>query len=1035
MRVLKSTKFWGLLVFFLLAFYTLAGFFLVPYLITNVLPQKLDNQTNVNGSIQKATFNPFTFALKVQNANFLQNKKPLLKVENLELIINPMELFSKTISFEKILISKPEIHTIIAKDGKLNLLTMVKNQQTTKTSSPTTWNVSIVDISIKNGNLAFKDEREKHPFTFSLNPINYEGKNLSTKKGSISPQKLVTKGMDAKNLSIDANLTISPFKTQGNINIESILVENLWNYGLGKEGFYPKKALANISLSYLLEVKKSGLGIDIDDIAISLNEVEIYKKEDKVSKIKKINFNDASLKANISKEKKSIRLTKGNLKIEGIKAFSSNSLNLDANIEKFSLFDILFDFSQKNGIKLGIKKGGLKDGEFSYNDKKDGIDGIFKTLDLKDFSLHVKKDTILALQHITLDNLKLGKTNLLDTPFEVGLDRFDVKKLDFTLADKDYNLLVKDIDLDSLELKNKNLPKPSLHVKSASLKDSTLLDGKYIGNSLNLKGANFILSMEKDKTFDFLKGYKNKSETNSTFEYELKTLNIEDTKVDFSDKSLSTPFHKEITSLKLELTDILSKNSIPIKYKLSAKDDKSLTLNSKGDIFKSPLHVKADFYLLDKDLPATNPYLKEFTNLTITKGEIESSGSVDYEQLMFKIKSDSMFKNMDVKTEDLKPFFNFSKLDIKGFDFNQAKDKMRLKNIKLANSKSYIFIDKNGKANIKNILKSKQKKVKKSKTKFIFDMDNFDVKNGEFYLVNGTFKDKSDLHVKKIDASLKHFYLSKKQNSTFNFKGLVQDSGYLSVDANLIPKDIKKDTKLNINLKDLDAHSISPYAQRYIDYSIKDGKISSNYNQNIKDGKLQGVTNINLSSVHLGKKANNKTAIQIPLDLAFLVLRDRNGDINLDIPISGDMNDPTFNYGLIIINTVKNIITSIVSSPFSLLGNILGIDGEKLKTMDFEASSFELLPSEKDKFKQYKDILEKHPNLKLTIRGTYDKDIDLSKKDDLEKFINLANQRAKTIEENLLKFGIPKDKIIIEKPKKTKAKYKKWVECKIGIKI
>jgi len=139
---------------------------------------------------------------------------------------------------------------------------------------------------------------------------------------------------------------------------------------------------------------------------------------------------------------------------------------------------------------------------------------------------------------------------------------------------------------------------------------------------------------------------------------------------------------------------------------------------------------------------------------------------------------------------------------------------------------------------------------------------------------------------------------------------------------------------------------------------------------------MEGSNKINLDSLTLGEKIESKDAVNLPLDLAIALLKDSKGQIDIDLPVSGDLNDPDFRYGSIVWKAIGNLITGIVTSPFKLLGSILGIETENLKSIDFAAGEFALIGSEEEKMVQYQQILEKRDALKLHITPSYSETID-----------------------------------------------------------
>ena len=93
-----------------------------------------------------------------------------------------------------------------------------------------------------------------------------------------------------------------------------------------------------------------------------------------------------------------------------------------------------------------------------------------------------------------------------------------------------------------------------------------------------------------------------------------------------------------------------------------------------------------------------------------------------------------------------------------------------------------------------------------------------------------------------------------------------------------------------------------------------------------------------IDQLEFGAATESKQAVPLPVKLAAALLKDRNGVISLDLPVSGSIDDPTFKIGPIIWKLVVGLITKIVTAPFALLGSLFG-GGEQLAYIDFPAGS------------------------------------------------------------------------------------------------
>jgi hypothetical protein len=131
-----------------------------------------------------------------------------------------------------------------------------------------------------------------------------------------------------------------------------------------------------------------------------------------------------------------------------------------------------------------------------------------------------------------------------------------------------------------------------------------------------------------------------------------------------------------------------------------------------------------------------------------------------------------------------------------------------------------------------------------------------------------------------------------------------------------------------------------------------------------------------LRDFELGEKVEHPGAMSLPLGLAVALLKDPEGRIDLDVPVRGDLNDPEFKYGAVVAKALFNVLTKIVTSPFALLGKLVGAEAGELEYIVFEPGRAELSPPELEKAGKIAEALELRPQLSLQIAGVYEPDSD-----------------------------------------------------------
>jgi hypothetical protein len=173
---------------------------------------------------------------------------------------------------------------------------------------------------------------------------------------------------------------------------------------------------------------------------------------------------------------------------------------------------------------------------------------------------------------------------------------------------------------------------------------------------------------------------------------------------------------------------------------------------------------------------------------------------------------------------------------------------------------------------------------------------------------------------------------------------------------------------------DLELAPLSPYAGKYAGYKIERGKLSMDVQYSIKpDGTLQANNQVILNQLTFGEKVDSPSATTLPVRLAVALLKDSDGVIDINLPISGSLNDPEFSFGRLILRVIVNLLVKVATSPFSLLA---GGGGEQSNTVEFVPGTATLTPPSGDVVTRVGQALVKRPNLILTVAGAADSDAE-----------------------------------------------------------
>jgi uncharacterized protein involved in outer membrane biogenesis len=189
--------------------------------------------------------------------------------------------------------------------------------------------------------------------------------------------------------------------------------------------------------------------------------------------------------------------------------------------------------------------------------------------------------------------------------------------------------------------------------------------------------------------------------------------------------------------------------------------------------------------------------------------------------------------------------------------------------------------------------------------------------------------------------------------------------------VNPLSRDLFLDIKASA--KDIELPPLSPYAVKYAGYGIERGKLSVNVKYFLEDRKLAAENNIYLDQLTFGEKVDSPTATKLPVLLAVALLKDRNGVIDVNLPISGTLDDPQFSVGGIIIQVIVNLVVKAVTAPFTLLAAAFGgAGGEDLAYIEFAPGSAALDSTDEKKLTTLAKALGDRPGLNLDVAGRVD---------------------------------------------------------------
>ena len=228
-----------------------------------------------------------------------------------------------------------------------------------------------------------------------------------------------------------------------------------------------------------------------------------------------------------------------------------------------------------------------------------------------------------------------------------------------------------------------------------------------------------------------------------------------------------------------------------------------------------------------------------------------------------------------------------------------------------------------------------------------------------------------DAKIAALNGEISTIATTSSEPSTVKMEGKVDEFGQVQISGTVTPLEPAANTDIRVAFENVDMPKFSAYSIPFAGQEIASGRLDLDLGYTISEGALVGENSVVLRDFELGDKVEHPGAMSLPLGLAVALLKDPDGRIDLDVPVRGDLNDPEFKYGSVVRKALANLLTKIVTSPFALLGNLVGAEADELEYLVFEPGRPDLSPPEMEKAGKIAEALGLRPQLELQISGVY----------------------------------------------------------------
>ncbi len=455
--------------------------------------------------------------------------------------------------------------------------------------------------------------------------------------------------------------------------------------------------------------------------------------------------------------------------------------------------------------------------------------------------------------------------------------------------------------------------------------------------------------------------------------------------VSAEDRKPAKPANFKIAQLSFQLKGVSNAGNAPVTVSLSSRLQETGALALEGTATLLPPSAALKIALTNLDLRAFQPYVEEQVKLVINRGALNLNGNARYTlapaapRLTFR--GDLTLAQFATADDVLfKDFAKWDALSVTGVQLDLQPDKLRLEEVKFTGLDTSLIIGPDHRANLQTILRNQlavtnqpappgAPPVKPANPDVALEKLVF--ANAAIHFADQSIEPHCAFDVRDFGGTIQHLSLQSKSPATVDVKGNVDERSPFGVSGRIDPSPGSLFADLAVAFTNTDLTAFTPYCEKFAGRPLAKGKLSFGVHYLVEHNALKAENGFYLDQLTLGAKNNSPDATSLPVKLAIALLKDRNGRIQLDIPVQGRLDDPKFRLAPIIWQVVVNLITKAATAPFALLGAAFG-GGQEMSFVAFDPGQVVVPESEVKKLDTLSKALYERPTLNLEISGAVD---------------------------------------------------------------
>lgn len=386
----------------------------------------------------------------------------------------------------------------------------------------------------------------------------------------------------------------------------------------------------------------------------------------------------------------------------------------------------------------------------------------------------------------------------------------------------------------------------------------------------------------------------------------LKDVQLRNYQVHLADRQAKPAVALELGPLNVDVQNFDSLNASPFTLKVDSGLGKQGKIQAAGDVNLNPVSARLKVNTKDIDLRVAQSYISPFIRLELRSGMLGSDLDVNLKsteplalQITGRAQVDQLHTLDTLKTRD---FVKWQRLMIEGLNYQHG-DSLSIAKVSLLQPYARFMINDDRTTNVDDLLipqpadsgaKSPAQKTASKEKPLGILIGQIAINDGSANFADFSLTPNFATAIQQLNGQIGTIDSRQAKPASVDIKGKVDRYAPVTIKGSVNPFDPMAALDIATSFKRVELTTLTPYSGKFAGFRIRKGRLNLDLHYVITKGQLKAENKVVVEQLQLGEKVDSADAVDLPIRLAVALLKDSDGKISIELPVTGDLNNPQF---------------------------------------------------------------------------------------------------------------------------------------------